>query len=262
VVLKRLTGTIVQQVEAMKSMVKAFADYASTPQTDFMAVDLNELINQTCWLYREGGEKDVDGESISLTLDASLPTMQCDPNRIRQLLHNIIKNAFEASDGSTGCRINISSRLVTGRTSESIELVFEDNGPGFATEVRERLFEPYVTTKIKGTGLGLAIVKKIVEEHGGTVRAEILEDEGYAVVVAEDAKTARETLAERVPDLVLLDIWMPDQDGVSLLKEWRDQGALKFPVVMISGHGTVETAVEATRLGAVDFIEKKVCGEQ
>ena len=85
---------------------------------------------------------------------------------------------------------------------------------------------------------------------------EILEDEGYAVVVAEDVKTAREAIAERLPDLVLLDIWMPEQDGVSLLKEWRDQGALKFPVVMISGHGTVETAVEATRLGAVDFIEK------
>lgn len=85
---------------------------------------------------------------------------------------------------------------------------------------------------------------------------EILEDEGYAVVVAEDVKTAREAIAERLPDLVLLDIWMPEQDGVSLLKEWRDEGALKFPVVMISGHGTVETAVEATRLGAVDFIEK------
>ena len=85
---------------------------------------------------------------------------------------------------------------------------------------------------------------------------EILEDEGYAVVVAEDAKTAREAVAEKLPDLVLLDIWMPEQDGVSLLKEWRDQGALNFPVVMISGHGTVETAVEATRLGAVDFIEK------
>lgn len=85
---------------------------------------------------------------------------------------------------------------------------------------------------------------------------EILEDEGYAVVVAEDVKTAREAIEERLPDLVLLDIWMPEQDGVSLLKEWRDRGALKFPVVMISGHGTVETAVEATRLGAVDFIEK------
>ncbi len=85
---------------------------------------------------------------------------------------------------------------------------------------------------------------------------EILEDEGYAVVVAEDAKSARDLISERLPDLVLLDIWMPEQDGVSLLKEWRDQGKLNFPVVMISGHGTVETAVEATRLGAVDFIEK------
>lgn len=85
---------------------------------------------------------------------------------------------------------------------------------------------------------------------------EILEDEGYAVIVAEDVKNAREAIQERVPDLVLLDIWMPEQDGVSLLKEWREEGALKFPVVMISGHGTVETAVEATRLGAVDFIEK------
>lgn len=85
---------------------------------------------------------------------------------------------------------------------------------------------------------------------------EILEDEGYAVVVAEDVANAREAVEERVPDLVLLDIWMPEQDGVSLLKEWRDAGQLKFPVVMISGHGTVETAVEATRLGAVDFIEK------
>lgn len=85
---------------------------------------------------------------------------------------------------------------------------------------------------------------------------EILEDEGYAVIVAEDVRTAREAIEERVPDLVLLDIWMPDQDGISLLKEWHNAGALKFPVVMISGHGTVETAVEATRLGAVDFIEK------
>lgn len=85
---------------------------------------------------------------------------------------------------------------------------------------------------------------------------EILEDEGYAVIVAEDVKVAREAISERTPDLVLLDIWMPEQDGISLLKEWRDGGQLKFPVVMISGHGTVETAVEATRLGAVDFIEK------
>ncbi len=91
-----------------------------------------------------------------------------------------------------------------------------------------------------------------------TLLQEILEDEGYAVAVAGSAGEAKEFLAESVPDLVLLDIWMPDIDGISLLKSWKSSGALKFPVIMISGHGSVETAVEATRLGAVDFIEKPV----
>lgn len=87
---------------------------------------------------------------------------------------------------------------------------------------------------------------------------EILEDEGYAVSVADSAQAAQDCINEQTPDLVLLDIWMPDSDGISLLKAWRQTGALKFPVIMISGHGTVETAVEATRHGAVDFIEKPV----
>lgn len=85
---------------------------------------------------------------------------------------------------------------------------------------------------------------------------EILEDEGYAVETAESATAARAALRTRTPELVLLDIWMPEEDGITLLKDWAASGALRFPVVMISGHGTVETAVEATRLGAVDFVEK------
>lgn len=86
---------------------------------------------------------------------------------------------------------------------------------------------------------------------------EILEDEGYTVSVAADGNTARQIRAAQRPDLILLDIWMPDIDGISLLKEWRERGLLvDSPVIMISGHGTVETAVEATRLGAYDFIEK------
>jgi DNA-binding NtrC family response regulator len=89
-----------------------------------------------------------------------------------------------------------------------------------------------------------------------TLVQEILEDEGYEVVGAEDAKSARAARAKRLPDLVLLDIWMPDEDGITLLKEWKEEERLPFPVIMMSGHGTVETAVEATRLGALDFVEK------
>ena len=85
---------------------------------------------------------------------------------------------------------------------------------------------------------------------------EILEDEGYEVIAAENGEAARLARRARRPDLVLLDIWMPDVDGISLLKEWSDERGPFCPVIMMSGHGTVETAVEATRLGAYDFIEK------
>lgn len=85
---------------------------------------------------------------------------------------------------------------------------------------------------------------------------DILEDENYSVATAENAAAARKALRDRRPDLILLDIWMPDLDGISLLKEWADGPGLACPVIMMSGHGTVETAVEATRLGAYDFLEK------
>jgi DNA-binding NtrC family response regulator len=88
--------------------------------------------------------------------------------------------------------------------------------------------------------------------------AEILFDEGYEVHLAENAEQARAFRNEHEPDLVLLDIWMPDTDGVTLLKEWVEQDLLTMPVVMMSGHGTIETAVEATRIGAVDFLEKPI----
>lgn len=87
---------------------------------------------------------------------------------------------------------------------------------------------------------------------------EVLEDEGYVVSVAESAAAAREARRQQRPDVVLLDIWMPDLDGISLLREWNERGGLPCPVIMMSGHGTVETAVEATRLGAWDFIEKPI----
>src|SRR3990167_584016 len=87
---------------------------------------------------------------------------------------------------------------------------------------------------------------------------DILEDEGYHVQLAENAAQARSHRQQVRPDLVLLDIWMPDCDGVTLLKEWGNGGLLTMPVVMMSGHATVDTAVEATRIGAFDFLEKPI----
>ena len=88
--------------------------------------------------------------------------------------------------------------------------------------------------------------------------SEILADEGHTVQLAENAERARALRAAERPDLVLLDIWMPDTDGITLLKEWAGNGQLTMPVVMMSGHGTIETAVEATRIGAIDFLEKPI----
>ncbi len=115
-----------------------------------------------------------------------------------------------------------------------------------------------VTTDISHSAKGVPYILVVDDEPDirNLVR-EILEDEGYEVAVAENGSDARDSQRIRRPDLVLLDIWMPDVDGITLLKEWsKEEGGLSIPVIMMSGHGTVETAVEATRLGAYDFIEK------
>ncbi|MDR0634199.1 MAG: response regulator [Azoarcus sp.] len=88
--------------------------------------------------------------------------------------------------------------------------------------------------------------------------SEILRDEGHDVILAEDAATARAARNTSCPDMVLLDIWMPDTDGITLLKEWAASGQLTMPVVMMSGHGTIDTAAEATRIGAIDYLEKPI----
>ena len=88
--------------------------------------------------------------------------------------------------------------------------------------------------------------------------SEILFDEGYRIHLAENASQARSFREQHVPDLVLLDIWMPDTDGLTLLKEWVERGQLTMPVIMMSGHGTIETAMEAMRIGASDFLEKPI----
>ncbi len=177
--LDRATCIIVQQVESMKTMVNAFADYARPTQNPTQATDLNVLVRDVTDLYL-GQPRAV---SIDLDLDATLPRASADPDRLRQVLHNLLLNSHEALTATPRGRIGLRTRRIRidGRTF--IEIRISDNGPGFARSVRDRLFEPYVTTKRKGTGLGLAIVKKIVEEHGGMIAVENLEGPGTCLMI-------------------------------------------------------------------------------
>ena len=178
-VLDRATQTIVAQVEAMRDMVNAFSDYARAPEISISRFQLNSLIREVAYLYRPKADEAV----VELSLDEELPEVEADNQWIRQLLHNLIRNAMEAMDGQDDARLVISTRLAGESGREFAEIAVRDNGPGIDPETLSQLFEPYVTTKTKGTVLGLAIVKKLIEEHGGTVTAENLEHRGACIIV-------------------------------------------------------------------------------
>jgi len=190
-ILDRATTTIVEQVESMKEMVNDFADYARAPQIEKTPLDLNRLISEVVELY----QNNTHNVEVCTSLDEYPPLILGDNTRLRQLMHNLIKNAFEAmpmqeqQDGqeadvkSTGQQVNITTRCFEISGVPFVSLVVVDDGPGFPHDLLERLFEPYVTTKNTGNGLGLAIVKKIVEEHGGTIRAENAQDKGARIKI-------------------------------------------------------------------------------
>jgi nitrogen fixation/metabolism regulation signal transduction histidine kinase len=176
-VLDRSTSTIVNQVEAMKKMVNAFSEYARVPAMSLEPINMNVLVNEVLDLYREG----TVNASIRADLEAVCPTVEGDAGRIRQLLHNLIKNALEAVHDRDNALVTLSTRCGGDADSRYIELCVDDNGPGFEESVLENLFEPYVSTKPRGSGLGLAIVKKIIEEHGGMIAAETSPEGGARI---------------------------------------------------------------------------------
>jgi nitrogen fixation/metabolism regulation signal transduction histidine kinase len=165
-VLDRATHTIVQQVVALKDLVNAFTDYARTPLMQREPLRVNGLIHEIADLYR--------GEDQGLVVDLDLTdddaSIAADSGRLRQVLHNLFKNAIEAMAEQPEHRIRVATAFRKRGETRHLEIRVEDQGPGFPLELMDRLFEPYVTTKFKGTGLGLAIVQKIVEEHGGVIR--------------------------------------------------------------------------------------------
>ena len=175
----RLTRTIVDQVESMKEMVNAFSDYARTPAVRPSPIDLNALVLDVVELYRSASS----AVRFETRLDPSLAPMHADPDGMRQVLHNLIKNAVEACSDSDRPLVRAETRAGGVADQAMVELEVRDSGAGFRDELLDRIFEPYVTSKPKGTGLGLAIAKKIIEEHGGTVSGRNASNGGARITV-------------------------------------------------------------------------------
>lgn len=172
--LMRSVTTIVNQVEAMKQMVNDFRDYAKTPPPTLAPLDLNALVREVLFLYES------DAVPVQVELSDNLPPAMADAAQLRQVLHNLIKNAQEAlveHPPAAAAKVVVT----TASDERRAILTVADNGPGFGTQLLARACEPYVTSKAKGTGLGLAIVKKIVDEHKGELRL-VNRDEGGAQV--------------------------------------------------------------------------------
>jgi nitrogen fixation/metabolism regulation signal transduction histidine kinase len=167
--LHRSVATIVSQVDAMKTLVNEFRDYARLPAAKLAPLDLNALVAQVLALYGDAAEHG----RLSATCAPGLPQVQGDATQLRQVVHNLVQNGLDAVAEKNDGRVEVITELVSGEkgNTRAVRLAVQDNGPGFPEKVLKRAFEPYVTTKSKGTGLGLAVVKKIADEHGARLRA-------------------------------------------------------------------------------------------
>ena len=195
-ILDRATHTIVQQVEAMKEMVNAFSDYARAPDMEISLFDLDRLVHEVVDLYR-AQESEV---RIVLTSDPTMPMIEADMGRVRQILHNLIRNAVEALENTPDAQIDVHVSAAEIDDVDVVLIKVEDNGPGFQAGAVSQIFDPYVTTKPKGTGLGLAIVKKLVEEHVGSIRARNRQDGGATISIRLPLnEAARELMIAKAP---------------------------------------------------------------
>lgn len=162
-ILNKSVKTIVDQVDAMKRLVNEFRDYARLPVADLKPLDLNALVQDVLQLY--GSEN--AAVPVAAELDAACPTIQGDAQQLRQVVHNLLQNAQDATADQAHPLVSIATQWVP--SSGRVRLVVRDNGTGFPPKILNRAFEPYVTTKSRGTGLGLAVVKKIADEHSARI---------------------------------------------------------------------------------------------
>jgi nitrogen fixation/metabolism regulation signal transduction histidine kinase len=179
-VLVKSVKTIVDQVDAMKRLVNEFRDYARLPSAELRPLQINELITDMIALYASEPLDQVTRAPVTTDLDAACPMILGDEQQLRQVIHNLIQNAQDACEsrglGLVGACVRV--RTEWRETRQRVRLSVSDTGPGFAPNILQRAFEPYVTTKAKGTGLGLAVVKKIADEHGARIELGNIQEQG------------------------------------------------------------------------------------
>jgi len=174
-IMEKTTSTIIEQVKSMSIMVEAFSEFANTPKISKKSQNLNSIINNAVELY------DADEEVvISLDLRGSLPDIYLDSESIKRLFINLIKNSKEAS---TSELINIKIKSELDQTNNRVRVIIDDDGEGFDSNIIDKIFEPYASTKITGSGLGLAIVHNIVEQHNGNIFAKNIKPHGARIVI-------------------------------------------------------------------------------
>ncbi len=195
-VLDRATHTIVQQVEAMKEMVNAFSDYARAPDMEIGLFSMHKLVSEVVDMYRA----QAIGVEIVLTSDPGMPMIEADMGRVRQILHNLLRNSVEALENTENGKIDVQVSVAEVDYIDIMQIKVEDNGPGFEESSLNQVFDPYVTSKPKGTGLGLAIVKKLVEEHVGSIRAYNRSSGGAVISIRLPlTEAAREAIIAQAP---------------------------------------------------------------
>jgi nitrogen fixation/metabolism regulation signal transduction histidine kinase len=167
--LTKSVQTIVDQVDSMKRLVNEFRDYARLPAAELKPIDLNGLVNDVLHLYAREGDaaRSAAQVPVRVELDPSAPPILGDAQQLRQVIHNLLQNAQDATEGRELREVVI--RTQYNETGRRVRLVVQDSGSGFPEHILKRAFEPYVTTKTKGTGLGLAVVKKIADEHAARI---------------------------------------------------------------------------------------------
>ena len=160
------TQTIIQQADELKELVNEFSSFARLPQARLSPNDLNQIVEESLVLYREG-HKNID---FTLQLDKTLPLFDLDREQMRRVLINLLENAVAAVSPNPGRPATVAISTQYDNVLRIARCAVADNGSGIPPEIREHVFEPYFSTKDGGTGLGLAIVKRIIDDHSGFIR--------------------------------------------------------------------------------------------